>query len=132
MHKESIMKSIGLLLLGSLVTTSVGAQSSPGDSLRLNPGQLVRLVSHVLEPGWHQGTVAGVAADGGDCKGVEVAYAQSRTGHVILMLDAVDTIEVAMRPTPSPVGGEAGLTSPPNQWKRVDAAALAAKYACKS
>jgi hypothetical protein len=132
MHKASIMKRIGLLLLlGSVVTTSVRAQSAPGDSLRLNAGQLVRLVSHVLEPGWHQGTVAVVAADAGDCKGVEVAFAQSRTGHVILMLDAVDTIEVAVRQTPSQVSGEAGPTSQPNQWRRVDAAAIAAKFACK-
>ena len=125
------MKSIGLLLLGALLATSAGAQSAPVDSLRLNSGQLVRLVSHVLAPGWHQGTVAVVAADGGDCKGVEVAFPQSRTGHVILMLDAVDTIEVAVRPTPIHAGDEADPISPPYHWKRVDAAAIAAKYACK-
>jgi hypothetical protein len=125
------MKSIGLLLFGSLVATSVGAQNAPIDSLRLNSGQLVRLVSHVLEPGWHEGTVAGVAADAGDCKGVDVAFAQSRTGHVILMLDAIDTMEVAVRQPPTPVAGQTALSAQPIQWKRVDAAAVAAKYACK-
>jgi hypothetical protein len=125
------MKSIGLLLLGAVLSMPVGAQSAPVDSLRLNSGQIVRLMSHVLEPGWHQGNVAVVAGDAGDCRGVEVAYAQSRSGHVVLMLDAIDTIEVAVRPTPIPPGGEAGTTSQPNQWKRVEAAALAAKYACK-
>ncbi|HEV8411337.1 MAG TPA: hypothetical protein VGQ30_12570 [Gemmatimonadaceae bacterium] len=125
------MKSIGLLLLGSLVATSAGAQNAPPDSLRLSAGQRVRLVSHVLEPGWHEGTVAGVAADAGDCKGVEVAFAQSHTGHVILMLDAIDTIEVAVMQPSKPVAGQSGQPSQLDKWKRVDAAAVAAKYACK-
>ncbi len=126
------MKRISLLFVGLLAATPVAAQSAPADSLTLYAGRVVRLVSHVLEPGWHQGTVTAASA-GTECRGVEVAYPNSRAGTVVLMFEAVDTIEVQIAETPRPAGAPATAHPAASPWKRLDAAALAVKYpACKA
>ena len=77
------MKRISLLFVGLLAAAPAAAQSAPADSLALYAGKVVRLVSHVLEPGWHQGTVTAAWITGAECRGIEVAYPNSRTGTVV-------------------------------------------------
>lgn len=118
------------LVMAATISSPLAAQISTPDSVALQEGDSVRLMSHVLTPGWHPGRVAGAFTSSGTCLGVTVAYPHSSSGDAVLMFGVIDTLEIKLpqtpprdtSPLPTPTAGQ------DQRWRRLDVMALRVKH----
>jgi nicotinate-nucleotide pyrophosphorylase len=98
------------------------------DASTLDQGTPARIASRFLPPGWHDGTVVRASTTKGTCTGVSLTKKEARVAGGVVMLEAIDSIQVQVRETVSLPDGNRVVPTNAGQWIRGDVKELAKKY----